>query len=204
MNAVTQGLARHIGANALAALGRVRVGIAGAGGLGSNCAMHLVRSGFTHLTLCDFDSVDASNLNRQFFFASQTGMPKVDALADNLRAIRPDLHLDLHRERLDESSAPRILAGCDAVVECLDDARAKAMLATTIGPKIGLYVGASGIAGCNAARRMDVTRFAATMFIVGDMRSSCDELPPLSPGVGMAAAMQAEIVLAHFLKEHRA
>ena len=45
-----------------------RIGIAGAGGLGSNCAMALVRSGITKLIIADFDSVDESNLNRQFYF----------------------------------------------------------------------------------------------------------------------------------------
>jgi len=47
------------------------VGIAGAGGLGSNCAMHLVRAGIKNLVIADYDSVSPSNLNRQFFFADQ-------------------------------------------------------------------------------------------------------------------------------------
>ena len=51
-----------------AVLARARVGIAGAGGLGSNCAMHLVRAGVRHLVVADFDVVGESNLNRQFFF----------------------------------------------------------------------------------------------------------------------------------------
>ena len=44
------------------------VGIAGAGGLGSNCAAHLVRAGLKRLVIADFDVVSKSNLNRQFFF----------------------------------------------------------------------------------------------------------------------------------------
>ena len=54
-----------------------RVGIAGAGGLGSNCAMHLVRAGVKHLTVVDFDVVNESNLNRQFFFRDQIGQKKM-------------------------------------------------------------------------------------------------------------------------------
>ena len=50
-----------------AVLESARVGIAGAGGLGSNCAMHLVRAGVKHLIVVDFDVVNESNLNRQFF-----------------------------------------------------------------------------------------------------------------------------------------
>ena len=54
-----------------AVLERARIGIAGAGGLGSNCAMHLVRAGVRRLVVADFDVVGESNLNRQFFFRDQ-------------------------------------------------------------------------------------------------------------------------------------
>ena len=67
------------------------IGIAGAGGLGSNCAMHLVRSGVRKFVIADFDTVSAGNLNRQFFFTDQIGRSKVEALAENLRRIEPSL-----------------------------------------------------------------------------------------------------------------
>ena len=51
----------------------MKVGIAGVGGIGSNVAMNLVRSGVLHLKIVDFDSVETSNLNRQFYFADQIG-----------------------------------------------------------------------------------------------------------------------------------
>ena len=77
-----------------------KIGIAGAGGLGSNCAMHLVRAGGRRLVVCDFDTVNESNLNRQFFFRDQLGRKKVDALEENLRRIEPDLDLDMRDLRL--------------------------------------------------------------------------------------------------------
>ena len=46
----------------------MKIGIAGAGGLGSNVAVHLVRSGISSLKICDFDVIENSNLNRQFYF----------------------------------------------------------------------------------------------------------------------------------------
>lgn len=76
-----------------------RVTIAGAGGLGSNIAIALARSGVGHLTLIDFDVIEMSNLNRQQYKVSQVGMPKVVALKQNLihlsilRFIRSKLHL---------------------------------------------------------------------------------------------------------------
>ena len=76
------------------------VGIAGAGGLGSNCAAHLVRAGIRHLVIADFDTVAESNLNRQFFFRDQLGRKKVDALRENLLRIEPGLTLEMHDVKL--------------------------------------------------------------------------------------------------------
>ena len=58
----------------------MRIGIAGVGGIGSNVACMLVRSGLPFLKIIDFDVVDEGNLNRQFYFADQVGMQKVTAL----------------------------------------------------------------------------------------------------------------------------
>ena len=66
----------------------MRIGIAGAGGLGSNVAVNLVRTGVKKLKIVDFDVVDESNLNRQFYFMDQVGRPKVEALRENLLRIR--------------------------------------------------------------------------------------------------------------------
>ena len=49
----------------------MKIGIAGTGGIGSNVAMHLVRSGITNLKFGDFDRIEKSNLNRQFYFEEQ-------------------------------------------------------------------------------------------------------------------------------------
>ena len=84
-----------------AALESARIGIAGAGGLGSNCAMHLVRAGVRHLTVADFDVVNESNLNRQFFFRDQLGQKKVDALKTNLLRIDPEADIRAVDKRLD-------------------------------------------------------------------------------------------------------
>ena len=96
-----------------------RVGIAGAGGLGSNVAMLLVRAGIGKFVIADFDEVNESNLNRQFFFRGQIGEKKVDALARNLRLVEPDLELELHDVRLTSENVAKVFAGCDGVVRNL-------------------------------------------------------------------------------------
>jgi molybdopterin/thiamine biosynthesis adenylyltransferase len=68
--------------------------ILGCGGLGANVAYFLVCAGFRRFTLVDGDSVEASNLNRQFPLSrDQIGLRKVDALAQLLRAHEPALQI---------------------------------------------------------------------------------------------------------------
>ena len=82
-------LGRYLSAEQLQEIGSWKIGLAGLGGLGSNCAVHLVRTGFRRLVLVDFDLVEPSNLNRQFYFPDQIGQAKASALRDNLRASTP-------------------------------------------------------------------------------------------------------------------
>ncbi|MCK9239280.1 sulfur carrier protein ThiS adenylyltransferase ThiF [Desulfocurvus sp.] len=195
-----QGLARHLPPGAPEFLAGVAVGVAGAGGLGSNCAMHLVRSGFTRLVLADFDAVEPSNLNRQCYTAAQVGRAKVEALAENLRAVNPELRLTLCPVRLDGASATAVFGACHAVVEALDDPRAKKALAEAVLPGPALLVAASGIGGFGRAGGIRTRTLRPNFVLVGDGCTACGPgAPPLSPTVGVAAAMQADAVLAHFL-----
>jgi len=98
------------------------VGIAGAGGLGSNVAAMLIRSGVGKLIIADFDTVSIPNLGRQFFFKDQAGMPKVEALRDNLLRIEPDAVLQMHCVKISPENIPLLFSTCDVVVEAFDEA----------------------------------------------------------------------------------
>ena len=104
------------------------VAICGLGGLGSNIAIHLARAGIGKLILIDFDRVDITNLHRQQYKASQIGMYKTDALADNLREIAPYIELEAHTERITEENAVTLLSDADIICEAFDNAECKAML----------------------------------------------------------------------------
>ncbi|MBU1248644.1 MAG: sulfur carrier protein ThiS adenylyltransferase ThiF [Proteobacteria bacterium] len=204
MNETERGIATHIGAEILAWLQKQRIGVAGAGGLGSNVAMHLVRSGFRRLIIADFDQVEFTNLNRQFYFARQVGQPKVEALAENLRAINPDLELELHQIRVEQTNASELFQACDAVIEAFDDPKAKKILAELILPTDTLLVSASGMGGCGLAEGIITRRLRPNFVLVGDMHTECGgETPPLSPMIGVAAAKQADVVLSYFLKRFK-
>ena len=200
MNAFEKGLERYLDAGFLAFARRIRIGIIGAGGLGSNCAAHLVRSGFARLVLADADTVEPSNLNRQHFTLAQIGSPKVLALRENLLAINPAARIEAHHLHVDGRNMPELFGTCDAVVEAVDDPRAKKLVIETMASTGRLVVGASGLGGVGRAGEMRVRTLRPGLVIVGDLVTPCGaDAPPLSPGVGMAAAMQADVILNHFL-----
>ena len=200
MNAFERGLARYLDEGFLAFLRTVRVGLVGAGGLGSNCAMHLVRSGFSDLVLADPDTVEPSNLNRQHFTLAQVGRPKVLALRDNLLAVNPDASIEAHQKAVDAGGLAELFGGCRVVVEAVDGAATKKLVVEALVPTGCLVVSASGIGGAGIAGRMAIRRPLPNLILVGDLTTPCGAAtPPLSPGVGMAAAMQADAILNHFL-----
>ena len=186
---------RHILENA-------KVGIAGAGGLGSNVAMLLVRAGMKKLVIADFDIVNESNLNRQFFFRRQLGEKKIAALAENLRMIESDLDLSLHDVRLTPENADFVFAGCNVVVEAFDSAEAKAMLLHSLLPTGKPIVSATGLAGWGRSNDIRVRKVGRNLILVGDqMRDVRDGFAPVGVRVGIAAAMQANSVVSLLLGE---
>ena len=110
----------------------VRIGIAGLGGMGSNVAVMLVRSGSRDLVVADFDTVDESNIARQAYLPRHLGMSKTDALVSVLHDIDPGASVEVHDTRLDTSNAAGIFSACDVVCEALDDPESKAMLVETL------------------------------------------------------------------------
>lgn len=99
-----------------------RVAIIGAGGLGGPVAYALAAAG-AHLTLCDHDTVELSNLQRQVQFATaDIGRAKVEALAGELeRRGHSRARLRLIADRFTADSADDILGGIDVVVDGSDD-----------------------------------------------------------------------------------
>ena len=178
------------------------VGIAGAGGLGSNCAVALARVGTGTLIIADFDVVSESNLNRQYFFYDQIGKPKADALKENIQRINPSVKVIPLNICLTKDNIPILFRDCDVIVEAFDQADQKEMLIETVlteFPDKPLVVGL-GMAGWG---NNDVIhcRKVDNMFICGDEVSEISlDLPPIAPRVGVVANMQANVVLDLLLK----
>jgi sulfur carrier protein ThiS adenylyltransferase len=173
------------------------VGVAGCGGLGSNCAVALARAGLGTLVIADFDVVSTGNLNRQYYFVDQVGVKKTKALKDNILRINPLVNVILHDLRLTPENIPSVFAGCDVIVEAFDLADQKQMIIETIlavMPGVPLVVGL-GMAGWGMNDAIHCRR-ADNLFICGDEISEIGlDLPPIAPRVGMVANMQANVVL---------
>lgn len=102
--------------------------VAGLGGLGSNIAVMLARSGVGHLFLVDFDVVDVTNLNRQAYSASHIGKPKTEAIKDIIAEINPYLDVEVCCKTVDENNAEELFGSYDIVCEAFDRAENKSML----------------------------------------------------------------------------
>ncbi|NOY74940.1 MAG: sulfur carrier protein ThiS adenylyltransferase ThiF [Kiritimatiellaeota bacterium] len=165
--------------------------IFGAGGLGSNAAVMLVRAGAGALTLVDFDVIVRSNLNRQYYFADQIGMKKVQALKENLSRINPEIKVEAIEERVEPGNLQRFSSiAADIVLECFDDAECKASLVAHFiknKPETPI-VAVSGLAGVGAIGDFKISRGPGKLVVIGDPDSGS---PEMAGTLAAAAAMQA-------------
>jgi sulfur carrier protein ThiS adenylyltransferase len=182
------------------------VGIAGLGGLGSTVAVALARIGVGSLILVDFDIIEPSNLNRQQYFVRQIGMPKTEALQENISKINPYVRILLYREKLDKNNLERIFKEADVIVEAFDRAEEKAMLINAVSEKMPdkYIVAASGVAGYGDNNEIRTVRFATRIFIVGDQKTAAQPgVGLMAPRVGIVAHHQANTVLRILLGEEK-
>jgi len=181
----------------LAALGSSVVGIAGAGGLGSNAAASLARAGVGRLIIADFDRVEPSDMNRQFFFLDQVGKLKVEALAENLKKLNPYSIIETHEAKITKENLPSVFGPADLLIEALDKADEKQML---VEAWLAAFPGrpiivASGLAGYGKNNKLHQRRMG-NLYICGDECTECDECTaPMAPRVGIVANMQANLAV---------
>lgn len=180
-----------------ARLKKARVGIAGCGGLGSTAAMALARAGVGKLVIADFDVVEPSNLNRQQYFVSQIGQPKVRALAENVRKANPFVRIEAHYRRVVAENVVSLFGRCHVIIEAFDRADQKEMLAEAVLsrlPKTPLILG-NGMAGWGGNNLLK-TRQMGNLHICGD--GSTEAGPGrglMAPRVGATACLQANQAL---------
>lgn len=160
-----------------------RAAIAGLGGLGSNIAVSLARSGVGHLLLVDFDIVDVTNLNRQMYMIPHLGMPKTEALREILAQINPWLDVRTEQVRVTPENVRELFSGWPVVCEAFDRADQKAMLVSSLLAQCPdtIVVCGNGMAGLGDANLIQTRQQMRRLYVCGD------GMTEISPGVGLMA-----------------
>jgi len=96
--------------------------VIGAGGLGSPAALYLAASGIGRLTLCDGDTVDLTNLQRQIVHRNDAvGQPKVESARRTLATVNPEVRVEALGERVEGARLEALVASADVVLDCSDN-----------------------------------------------------------------------------------
>lgn len=161
-----------LGAEVMEALRTKRVILFGVGGVGSWCAEALVRTGLTHLTIVDGDTVQPSNVNRQLPATRETlGRPKVEVLRERLLTINPEAEIvtvfeNYFADGKTESGADLKICEYDYIIDAIDSVAAKTDLILCATRTRGVKIFSS----MGAALRFDPTKVTTgeLMSIQGD------------------------------------
>ncbi len=147
--------ARLLGDAGIARLASSTVSVFGVGGVGSFAAEALVRSGVGRVTLCDYDRICVTNVNRQLHAMKGTlGKSKVEVMAERLRMINPDAVIETRAEFYNAETSARLLTPePDLVIDAIDNVASKMHLITTCLRDRLRIVSAMG-----AAARLDPTQ----------------------------------------------
>lgn len=117
------------GQDGQARLKAATVFIAGAGGLGSPVALYLAAAGVGRLRICDADTVELSNLNRQILHSdARIGMLKAQSAARTLRETNPSIQVEPLAVYLNPDNAQSVIGRPDIVVDCLDNYETRYLL----------------------------------------------------------------------------
>ncbi|MDH5326995.1 MAG: molybdopterin-synthase adenylyltransferase MoeB [Gammaproteobacteria bacterium] len=174
-----------------------RVAIIGMGGLGSPAAMYLAAAGVGQLDLCDFDTVDLSNLQRQLLHTSERlGEPKTQSAAKTLKALNPEVKLHLHGHKLSPEELHDLITQVDAVVDASDNFETRFLL-----NRLCVQTRTALISGAAIRMEGQVTVFRndgegpcyRCLYKVEDaeLEQRCSETGVLAPLTGIIGSIQA-------------
>lgn len=185
-------------------LHNARVAIAGLGGLGSNIAVMLARSGIGKLLLVDFDVVDVTNLNRQMYFIPQLGKPKAEALPELLYQINPYAAYESVCVKVTPENVRELFYDYPIVCEAFDCPDQKAMLVRELlvqCPKTTVISG-NGMAGYADINEIKTQQMMRRLYVCGDQNTDVGSgIGLIAPRVAACAAHEANKVLQLIMQE---
>jgi molybdopterin/thiamine biosynthesis adenylyltransferase len=96
--------------------------VAGAGGLGSPVSIYLAVAGIGHIRICDFDSPDWSNLNRQILHDhTRIGINKAVSGKMTLEKLNPDITITAFDTKITEDNVDELVGDADLIMDCMDN-----------------------------------------------------------------------------------
>lgn len=170
-----------------------RVMVVGCGALGSMVAMQLAGAGVGTIGIADFDTIDISNLQRQYFFkTSEAGKPKADVLEERIGDLNPQVWVIKERRVVTDTEGRRIFPDYDFIIDATDNPASKRMVEQKAGEcgKTCCIGGVKGFSGQVMTIRPGGIGFTEIFGVPEE--SGC--LPCSSGGVmGPAAALCASV-----------
>lgn len=177
-----------------ARLGRSRVLLLGAGGLGGVCAQYLVRAGVGRITVIDYGRVDLPDLNRQLLYTTgDLGAPKVSAAAKILREINPEVEVRAIHEEICLPRLREMILEVDIVLDALDNfpTRMIANEACCRSRKVLVHGGVLGTKGVASVVVPGTGPCLQCIYEEHDLAQPEAPIPVLGPTAGVIASIQA-------------
>ncbi len=185
-------------------ISKARVAVAGLGGLGSNIAVSLARAGVGSLCLVDFDRVEQSNLNRQYYGMRHLGRYKTEALREVIAEIAPNVDITAECVRVTSENVMKLFGEEQIVCEAFDAPENKALLVNALltGSDGCIVIAGSGMAGFGSANDIITKRVNSRLYVCGDGASGIGEGVALAaPRVAICANHMAHMALRLILEE---
>ncbi len=185
------------GSDAQERLKKSTVFVAGAGGLGSAALYYLAVAGIGTIRLCDFDTVELSNLNRQILhFTGDIGARKTDSARDKLTRANPSISVVALTEKLTEKNAAGLICNADIIIDCLDNNATRRIInAAAVHKGIPLVHGAvSGFQGQVAL--LEPPQTACLRCFLPEI-DPAGKVPVAGATAGVIGALQAMEALKH-------
>lgn len=175
-----------------------RVSIMGCGGLGSNIAMMLARSGVGNLFIYDFDKVEMSNLNRQNYEIADIGKSKVFETKRKIENALPHIKVYAKEVFIDKTTIGDISQKSDIFVEAFDNRKSKVFVFDYFSQKKGKFLlTASGLSGLGNLSDIRVKKID-NVTLVGDFKSKVESglyMPYISAIASIEALETLKIII---------
>lgn len=185
-----------IGPEGVARLREGRVFVLGCGALGSLCSVYLAASGIGTLGIADFDTIDATNLQRQLFFdESSVGLPKAERLARRIADLNSEVAVTIYPEMITATKARDLFPLYDFIIDGSDNPATKIMT-SRVCEELGIPYCIGGVQEFTGQVMSWVPGHCSYRDLFGDV-ASCTGLTPCSiagvigPAAGVVASVQA-------------